>query len=89
MPNKIFEHIKAGLPVIASDFPEIKSPVNQNNCGWTSEVDENVPSQIILDISEPDIADKQIVVSNAATDLDWEKKARLFINSYPISGQSI
>ena len=32
-PNKIFEYMAAGLPVIGSDFPLWKELIEQNNCG--------------------------------------------------------
>ncbi|MFA5050691.1 MAG: glycosyltransferase family 4 protein [Patescibacteria group bacterium] len=33
MPNKIFEYMAAGLPIIASDFPLWKKIIEENNCG--------------------------------------------------------
>ena len=34
-PNKLFEYLLAGLPVIASDFPEMSHIINQYNVGTT------------------------------------------------------
>jgi glycosyltransferase involved in cell wall biosynthesis len=33
MPNKIFEYMQAGLMVISSDLPEIRTILEQTNCG--------------------------------------------------------
>ena len=33
LPNKLFDYMLCGLPVIASDFPEIRRIVKNENCG--------------------------------------------------------
>lgn len=33
MPNKLFEYLMAGLPVLASDFPEMRRVVTETACG--------------------------------------------------------
>ncbi|GAW94005.1 glycosyltransferase family 4 protein [Calderihabitans maritimus] len=35
MPNKMFEYMGAGLPIVASDFPHWRKIVQQNRCGVT------------------------------------------------------
>jgi glycosyltransferase involved in cell wall biosynthesis len=33
LPNKLFNYMRYGLPIIASDFPEIRRIIQENNCG--------------------------------------------------------
>jgi glycosyltransferase involved in cell wall biosynthesis len=39
LPNKVYEYVLAGLPVIVSDFPEMSNVVRELQCGWTVKVD--------------------------------------------------
>lgn len=44
LPNKLFEYMMAGLPVIACDLPEIASVINKHDCGVL--VDASDPASI-------------------------------------------
>jgi len=48
LPNKLFEYMAAGLPVVASDFPIWKDVVEGNQCGLT--VDPLNPREIAIAI---------------------------------------
>lgn len=56
--NKLFEYMAAGLPIIASDFPNLKKIIENNRCGIC--VDSSKPQEIIRAIEylieNPDVA---------------------------------
>ena len=45
LPNKIFEYIQAGIPVLCSDFPEMKNIVEKFSLGDVFNIDD--PSSLI------------------------------------------
>lgn len=59
-PNKIFEYMEAGLPVICSDFKLWRNIVLKNKCGLT--VNPKVPSEIVeavnFILNNPETANK-------------------------------
>ena len=49
-PNKLFEYMSAGIPVIASDFPYVREVVSQADCGLL--VKPHSPSEIAKAMSQ-------------------------------------
>lgn len=49
IPNRLFEYMYCGLPIIASDFPELRAIVEDSNCGIL--VDSENPEDIAKGIS--------------------------------------
>lgn len=48
LATKLFEYMAAGLPIIASDFPDWKSLLIENNCGlFANPLDSNEIAQLI------------------------------------------
>jgi glycosyltransferase involved in cell wall biosynthesis len=58
LPNKLFQYMAAGVPVVASDFPQVREVVEGSGAGWC--VDARDPDAIAraLDevIADPDAA---------------------------------
>jgi glycosyltransferase involved in cell wall biosynthesis len=44
LPNKLYEYMMAGVPVISSDFPELRQVISRTGCGIT--VDPESPESI-------------------------------------------
>ncbi len=78
LPNKLFEYILAGIPVIVSDFPDMKNIVGPNNLGWISNPDVNALVELINGITIEDVNRKQETVIQNRSRFSWEKE-ELFI----------
>lgn len=86
LPNKLFEYINAGLPVISSNLPQMKKIVENYDAGIV--VDdlsaESIASSIKKLINEKGLREKySLNCLEASKDLNWQKeyertKARLF-----------
>lgn len=78
LPNKIFEYLHAGLPIIVNPLLEQKQMVEQHGCGWVAEEDDAAFSEMLLAIDRAAIAAKRDNVQAATHALNWdEEKARL------------
>jgi glycosyltransferase involved in cell wall biosynthesis len=78
LPNKLFDYISAGIPVIASDLPEIARIVNEFNCGII--IPDVNPEEISISIKE--FRDNRKLVSElkhnsviASKSLNWENES--------------
>lgn len=82
LPNKLFEYIMAGIPVIVSDMPQMKDIVDRYKVGFTVSTDslgEAVTATRRL-LAEPElhrrIADN---CRTAASELNWEMEVESFV----------
>ncbi|HET8777902.1 MAG TPA: glycosyltransferase, partial [Candidatus Limnocylindria bacterium] len=50
LPNKLFQYMAAGLPVVASDFPQVREVVEGAGCGVV--VDTRRPAEIARAIND-------------------------------------
>lgn len=85
-PNKMFEYMSAGLPVISSNFSEWKNIIDSNKCGVT--VNPKAPEQIsnAIDylVANPEIAKKMGENGRDAvvTKFNWNNEEKNLINIY-------
>jgi glycosyltransferase involved in cell wall biosynthesis len=82
LPNKRFEYLLCGVPVLASDFPEMRAVVTAHRCGWTVEPDAGRRRESLRRIDAPaiDAARTGAMVARAA--FDWEAEADVMRRLY-------
>ncbi len=85
-PNKLFEYMSAGIPVVASKFPLWENIVEKNECGVC--VDPQNPKEIAKAInyllSNNDVAKKlgENAKSIIETQYNWEKEEEKLLKVY-------
>jgi glycosyltransferase involved in cell wall biosynthesis len=85
-PNKMFEYMSAGIPVIASDFPLWRKIIGENDCGICVDPSkpESIAEAIDFVINNPERAQQmgengRVAVQNQ---FNWKIEAQKLINFY-------
>ncbi len=84
-PNKVYEYVLAGIPVIASDFPELRKVVEDYGIGMTFNPDEpeNIARAARAVLDDPAILEHvRRNMKRAATDFNWEIEATKLTEYY-------
>lgn len=75
LPNKLFDYLSAGIPVIASDLCEVNKIVTENNCGILirSVTPENIRSALKKLLNDKDkLAEFKRNALSASLKLNWD-----------------
>ena len=78
LPNKLFEYSFSGLPILASDFPELSKIIRKFNLGICCNPELN---EIISAIKKIEKSQKKFINSDLA-ELSWENQAKSLLNGY-------
>ena len=86
LPNKLFEYMACGKPVIASDFPEIRAIVKEANCGLlidSSNIDD-ITKAIIWIMNNPKEAQEMGSRGRKSIEkkYNWAEMEKLLFNMY-------
>ena len=85
LPNKLFEYLACGLPVVASDLPQMARVVKRHDCGVlvNPAEPEEVADAILRVLEEPSATGgfRQTALRASGT-LTWERCAPLLTNLY-------
>jgi glycosyltransferase involved in cell wall biosynthesis len=84
LPNKLFDYIHAGIPVLVSDLPELRKVVERYGLGLiTSEVS---PSQIAACIQQMKNPERQKIwrmnTERAKNELNWQQESQVIQKIY-------
>ncbi len=73
LPNKIFEYIHAGIPILGSDLPEISEVISSFNCGETSPLLVDEIAEVVLKIQQENYTAS---IKEAKKVLTWDNEKR-------------
>ena len=85
LPNKIFEYIQAGMPVLSSDFPEMKRIIDEYNIGLTFDVEDTTNISKLINALFDNNKIYKIFCDNskkAAESLNWNVEQSKLIDLY-------
>ncbi len=74
LPNKLFEYIHAGVPVIASDFPDMKSVIKEYGCGWTIDQSTDTLKNLLSGMSKSDVESRKKATERAKINFSWQQE---------------
>jgi glycosyltransferase involved in cell wall biosynthesis len=82
VPNKIFEYLTCGVPMIVSDFPEMAALVDTEKCGWKVSVLQREITRIVSSISRLQIEEKRLATLTSRTTFGWENEEKTLLAVY-------
>lgn len=80
LPNKLFEYSFAGIPVLASNFPDITETVQKYKLGETCDLDEKSIYNAIKTLEQRKEVDK--IKVDSLYDLSWKAQEKKLISLY-------
>jgi glycosyltransferase involved in cell wall biosynthesis len=84
LPNKVFDYLKAGLPIVCSDLSELRMLIKKYNCGEI--VKDHLPTSILNSLENLFSDSKYLSYKKNASviiqELNWENESKVLINCY-------
>lgn len=82
LPNKLFEYAACGVPILASNFPEMQSVITQFDAGWAVNPETTAIRQAIAGLTQEAIAAKKIRLGEMARTCVWEREEPQLLAMY-------
>jgi glycosyltransferase involved in cell wall biosynthesis len=85
LPNKFFECIHAGLPVVASNFPELQRLIDRYEVGITCDPHDTaaIARAVNWMLANPaELARMRENTKKAAAELNWERESEKYVGIY-------
>jgi glycosyltransferase involved in cell wall biosynthesis len=82
LPNKLFEYVMAGVPVIASDFPDMGQVIDRQRCGWRTAVNVSALRALVAGIDRAAIDRKRREMQAEPLHFGWHLEAKELVSVY-------
>jgi glycosyltransferase involved in cell wall biosynthesis len=89
LPNKLFEYLAAGLPIVVSDLPEMSRLVAERGVGWTTDPGDPADIARALELALEEGEDPALHerIRAAAAELNWPRERSRLTELYERLGQ--
>ena len=74
LPNKVFQCIGAGVPVLINDLPEQATFARDLGCGWIAPAQDEALRSLVNSLDREEIALRRQRACSAATTLTWDRE---------------
>jgi glycosyltransferase involved in cell wall biosynthesis len=78
-PNKLFEYLIAGIPIIATNLPEMRKVVNETKSGWLIEPGRKNLFDLINEMTKDEIRAKKMNLNKLDKKYSWESEKQKYI----------
>lgn len=82
LPNKLFESLLSGLPVLASNLPDQAKIVTDHEAGWVTEPNAAALVDFLQRLEASSARQLRMGLSDRAADLRWENEAKALLEAY-------
>lgn len=82
LPNKLFECLLSGLPVLASDLPDQAQIVRDHHAGWVISPQASELTRFLLNLDAHTARELRSGLRDRVSDLRWENEAKVLIGVY-------
>ena len=82
LPNKLFEYLHAGLPLLVPQWPEMSRIVDSYGCGWTIGEADDEWLEAIVGLTRDSIATAAMGARRAAAQFSWEAEVQVLEQGY-------
>lgn len=82
LPNKLFEYLNAGVPLLVSDFPCFVDVVQRDACGWVAPDVGKGLAALIRSLTADEIKQKRLHAGTARLRYDWTAEEKVLLRMY-------
>jgi glycosyltransferase involved in cell wall biosynthesis len=86
LPNKLFETLLAGIPVLASDLPDQAAIVRKHNAGWVVRNEEHSVRHLLLHLSVGEARQVRSGLTERVKQLRWRNEVHGLLGAYNAAG---
>ncbi len=82
LPNKLFEYMRAGVPALVNNLPEMRRVVEQGAWGWVAPSDETTWKALIVSLTASEIALKREALKKVVPQYSWTEEVKKVVPTY-------